>query len=200
MLHKFLASLLALFTIAFCPAAFAGSYGEVQLAPSYKATYCASSALFTPATSATDLAIINGSASKTIRVLKVLMLYQSTNSGNNYADSFIAIKRSSANSGGTSTTLTKVPLNSSSAAASAVALNYTANPTPGSAVGTVSVAGGTSGSTPNPNSCIVLFDADKYGQACVLSGTAEGLAVNHNGTTVAGTSPLVQVTFIWTEE
>lgn len=200
MLHKVLASLLALFTIAFCPAAFAGSYGEVQLAPSYKATYCAASAYFTPVASATDLALINGSASKTIRVLKIFLNYKATAAGSTDLENFQVIKRSAANSGGTATTLTNVPLNSTSAAASAVAKNYTANPTPGATVGTIATGQCTGGAITGDANTIVLFDADKYGQACDLIGTAQGLAVNHNGVTVAGTSPLIQVTFVWTEE
>ena len=200
MLHKILAGLLALFTLAFCPAAYAGSYGEVQLAPSYKATYCASSAFFTPAASATDLAVINGSASKTIRVLKIFLNYKSTAAGSTDVENFLVIKRSAANSGGTATTLTNVPLNSTSASASAVAKNYTANPTPGATVGTIANGQCIGGNVTGNFTTLVLFDADKYGQACDLIGTAQGLAVNHNGASVAGSSPLIQVTFVWTEE
>lgn len=199
MLHKVLASLLALFTLAFCPAAFAGSYGEIQSAPSYKATYSASSALLTPVASATDLAILNGSASKTIRLLKVFCTYKTDGAaGSRDQNIFYLVKRSTANSAGTPTTLTNVPLDSANAAASAVCLSYTANPTPGTTVGTVIVGSAYSGQISGPS--IVLFDADKYGQALVLRGTAQGVAVNNNGVTVPGTSPQVQFTYVWTEE
>lgn len=185
MLHKVLASLLALFTIAFCPAAFAGSYGEVQLAPSYGATYAASSAFTASAASATDVFQIYGSASKTIQVLKIYANGTSaTDEGVAYA---YVIKRSTANSGGTSATATNVPLDSSNAAATAVIKSYSANPTLGTGLGTIStsrigynrVAGGTITSTDQ----FVLFDADKYGQAVVLRGTSQGLVVNLNGVT-----------------
>lgn len=196
--RSLLASLLAFITLAFMPAAFAATAsGQVTLAPSYKATYVASSAYFTPVASATDLGVMNGSASKNVHVLKVLLNYQSATAGTLYVDSFAVVKRSTANSGGTSTTLTSVPLNSANTA-TAVAKIYTANPTTGSTVGTIAVGQGVSGIA--GDNTLVLFDADKYGQACDLNGTAQGLAVNHNGVTVQGSSPLIQITYIWTED
>lgn len=201
MLHKVLASLLALFTIAFCPAAFAGSYGEVQLAPSYKTTYIASSAFFAPAASATDVFQLYGSASKTIRVLKISAA--NVASGSSTPSKYYVIKRSTANSGGTATTLTNVPVDSANAAATAVAKNYTANPTPGSTVGQVSSfvlsqpdSAAVSNATYSP---VAAFDADKYGQAIVLRGTGEGVVVNMNGVSI-GAGGTISFTVVWTEE
>lgn len=176
------------------------SYGLVQLSPSYIPTYIASSDQVTPASSTTDLAIINGSASKTIKVLKVFVTYRATSVGAVEINTFYAIKRSTANTSGTSSNLTNVSLDSNNSSASAVCKIYTANPTLGTTVGKVGAATGLAGSASNAEGIVCLFDADKYGQAIVLNGTAQGLAVNNNGVTVAGSSPLVQVTFVWTEE
>ncbi len=205
MLHKVLASLLALFTLAFCPAAYASSYGEVQLAPSYKATYSATISVV-PASSPTDVFRLSGSSSKTIKVLKIFFGGTDTG-GNPSAQNIFLIKRSSAGSGGTSTTATNVPLDSNNSAATAALKGYTANPTVGSSVGTIAnVMGTTQGNTTDTiyvasgiyNQCI--FDADKFGQAVVLRGTAEGLAVNMNGVDFNGTPATVNCTYVWTEE
>lgn len=201
MLHKVLASLLALFTFAFCPAAFAGSYGEVQLAPSYKTTYIASSSFFAPAATATDVFELYGSGTKTIRVLKIMAASHA--SGSSTPSKYYVIKRSTANSGGTATTLTNVPVDSASAAATAVCKNYTANPTPGSTVGQVSSFvlsqpdnAAASNTTYSP---VPAFDADKYGQAIVLRGTSEGIVINMNGVSI-GAGGTISFTVVWTEE
>jgi hypothetical protein len=201
MLHKVLASLLALFTLAFCPAAYAGSYGEVQLAPSYKASYRASTGYFTTAASATDVAILNGSASKTVKVTNIWLTQGGVTSG--ALSKYFVIKRSTANSGGTSTTATSVPLDSSNAAASVSGLKlYTANPTPGSTVGPIAddalYTGSSSGSLADAPR-VLIYHADPFSQACVLRGTAEGLAVNFNGVTNPQ-STSVSITYEWTEE
>lgn len=202
MLHKVLASLLALFTIAFCPAAFAGSYGEVQLAPSYKATYCASSGFVTLAASPTDVFKIWGSASKTVKILKILV---GCNAASNEGIApFFIIKRSTAGSGGTSSAVTIVPLDSTFAAATCSVKTYTANPTVGTAVGNVmsgdivfsrSAGGIAVAGLANQ----VIFDADKYGAALVLRGTAENVAVNLNGVSPPYIGDL-SYTVVFTEE
>lgn len=199
MLHKVLASLLAFITIAFCPAAFAGSYGEVQLAPSYKTSYRACTGYFTTAANANDVTILQGSASKTVKVINIWLVQSGTGSGE---AKYFVVKRSTANTGGTSTTATSVPLDSASAAASVSGLKlYTANPTVGTLVGTID-----GDSTIIPTGVMIaggpkhlLFHADPMTQAGTLRGTAEGIAVNFNGVTnVVGTS--VNIIYDWTEE
>lgn len=202
MLHKVLASLLALFTLAFCPAAYAGSYGEVQLAPSYKATYAASSGFVTPAATPTDVFKIWGSASKTVRILKILV--GSNAASNEGIVPFFIIKRSTAGSGGTSAAVTIVPLDSTFAAATCSVKTYTANGTVGTAVGNVMSGDIVFSRTANGITVAgvanqVIFDADKYGAALVLRGTAENLAVNFNGTTAPYVGDF-SYTVIFTEE
>lgn len=196
MLHKFLASLLAFITIAFCPAAFAGSYGEVQLAPSYKTTYRACTGFFTPAASATDIFRISGSASKTVVITKIEVIH---NDVVNTRDKLYLIKRSTAASGGTSTTATNVPLDSADAAGTAVVKSYTANPTEGTSVGNISVIALNSGpyrETYDQN--FPKYTPPLVGKSPVLRGTAEGLAINGNGVTLTATS--ICITVEWTEE
>lgn len=201
MLHKVLASLIALFTLVFCPTAFASSYGEVQLSPSYKTSYAACTGFFTTAGSATDVAILQGSASKTIKVVNVWLVQAGVPPGAVDAKYFL-LKRSTANTAGTSTTATSVPLDSNNAAASVSGLKlYTANPTTGTLVGLIScnnIATNASSGVGN-TSFINLYKTSPYTQAIVLRGTGEGLAVNFNGVT----NPLntsVSIGYEWTEE
>ena len=199
MLHKVLASLLALFTMAFCPAAFAGSYGEVQLAPSYKNTYTIATSAFTVVASPTDIFQIYGSSTKTVKILRIECRGITTTGYSNYP--LFVLRRSTANSGGTSTTLTPRPLDTNSAAATCTAKNYTANPTTGSLVGTiVSTVANTADPTGTVVTNNVVFDADKYGQAIVLRGTSEGCVINLNGVSTPNTIDKMVITATVTEE
>lgn len=164
----------------------------LSVSTSGRATYVATSAFFTPAATPTDVAAIFGSASKTVRVLRVSIASTQTAAGIN---NWFLIKRSTATTGGTPTTLTSVPLDSANAAATAVVVNYTANPTPGSAVGTVKAVGVLS---PAPASVVsdpyIIHDELYNGQGIVLRGTGEGLALNFNGAAVpAGLSMSVNI-------
>lgn len=199
MLHKVLAGLLALFTLAFCPTAYAGSYGEVQLAPSYKATYTISSAAFAVATSPTDIFQIYGSSTKTVKILRIECRGLTTTGYSNYP--LFVLRRSTANSSGTGTTLTPRPLDTSTAAATCTAKNYTANPTTGTLVGTIV---STIASTADPTGTVVtnnvVFDADKYGQPITLRGTSEGCVINLNGVSPPNSIATMLVTPTVTEE
>lgn len=201
MLHKVLASLLALFTIAFCPAAFAGSYGEVQLAPSYKTTYTISTTAFTPPATPTDIFAIYGSASKTVRILRITC--NSTNSAGASSFPIFVLRRSTANTGGTATTITPQPLDTTFAAATCTAKSYTANPTTGTLVGTITANTlQTAQDTANVvnSEPFVLFDAHRYGGAMVLRGTSQGCVVSLNGVTPVNGSAPTTITAIVTEE
>lgn len=175
------------------------SYGALYVntegrRPSYKA-----SVTFTLAASSTDVFTVYGSATKTIRVQELFVT--GTNTGNTNALVAI-IKRSTADTGGTSTTATNVPLDSANAAGTAVVKAYTANPSLGATVGTLDsqyVFLPVLASTNGVGS--VLFDyGDDNEQACTLRGTSEGIAVNMNiGGLLPGTTVL-SVTATWTEE
>lgn len=161
--------------------------------PSYRAA-----TTFTTAGSPTDVLILNGSSTKVIKVRNITITGTNTNNTNVLID---LVKRSTANTGGTSATVTAVPNDSNSAAASAVVTSYTANPTLGTTVGTVGnghtffpVLGSTNISQIRE---FVLFSA--ISEPIVLRGTAEGLAVNFRGATPGGTT-VVAIKIEWTEE
>jgi len=162
-----------------------------------RTTYGGATAAFASAASATDIFIIQGSATRLIRVLRIQVYATQTTAG---AASVFLIKRSTANTAGTAVATTKVPFDSSSPAATATVQHYTANPTVGAIVGNVQ---GYRGVLPQANSLIknplVEWEfGTRPGQAIVLRGTAEGLAVNLNGVTVTGGSFIIVAE--WTEE
>lgn len=162
-----------------------------------KATYSASAAVVLAA-SATDVFTITGSASKTIRVNRIAVTGKAT------AASVFAVdlsKRSTANTGGTSSAATAVPHDSASAAASATVLSYSANPTLGSLIGTVRLqllAFTIAATTPFPPSPLVWDFTTRNGQAVVLRGITQVLALSLEAQTVTGGAVFVEIE--WTEE
>lgn len=161
-----------------------------------KATYRACTGFFTPAASATDIFRISGSASKVIVITSIEVVHDNIV---NIRDNLYVIKRSTAASGGSSTTATNVPLDSNDAAGTAVVKSYTANPTTGTSVGTISVIHlGTGVYGENHDLSHIRYAATLFGKAPVLRGTAQGLAINGNGATLTATS--ICITVEWTEE
>lgn len=161
-----------------------------------RSTYSAAITNLVSATLATDILTINGSASKTIRVTKISIDGLAVTGGN---ISVFLIKRSTANTGGTSTTLTNVPHDSANAAGTAAVKAYTVNPTVlGTAVGTVRsnrvfISGGATTASAE--------DEQRFGdlgQGIVLRGTSESLCLNLAGVTI--NSPSLNVWVEWTEE
>lgn len=148
-----------------------------------------------PAASCTDLFTITGAAGKLIRVSRLRVGGTQTTGG--FVDVFLT-KRSAANSGGTSTNPTKVPVSSSSAAADATLNAYTANPTTGALVGNLgckklSVPAATAAVDPEA-------EWDFRGtqtQMVELRNAQEVLAVNLGGVTVTGGSFTIEAE--WTE-
>ncbi len=166
------------------------------------ATYSVGIPAFTPPATPTDLITITGSGTKTVRVQSITLGTVQTTAGINRV---YTLKRSTANTGGTSTTPTITPHDSTNASATAVVAYYTANPTPGTLVGNLAVV--------NVNSPILATGiagpvnqmspigtvVDLLAQPVVLRGTAEVLAINFNGAALpAGLSVTGSVT--WTEE
>lgn len=152
--------------------------------------------LFTAANLATDVITLSGSATKTVKVLGVYFKMTATTGANGTC---LLVKRSTANSGGTSTTLTVVPFDSNDAAGTAVVRAYTVNPTLGTSVGNIYTdefyvsGGGTVSSTP--------FQYDSFyfvNKPITLRGVNESVAVNLNGVTYSGN--VARANFIWTEE
>lgn len=176
--------------------------GAVAPVDGFKATYgAATTNTFTAVATPTDICTITGSASKTIRVLRVAI--QGTQTTGGY-ETFGFVKRSTANTGGTSAALTGVPYDSNDAAATATVLQYTANPTAlGTAVGTIGsyrtyipVSATGTGGTQLPPAFYTFSDLPA--KAVVLRGTSQVLAINGNSTTMAGN--VLTCLFVWTEE
>ncbi len=159
-------------------------------------TYSASN-VFVIANSATDVFTISGSSTKTIKIYRVLFYLTATTGSN---ATIIGLRRSSLNTGGTSTLLTNVTHDTTNAAATAVVRSYTANPSAlGTLVGNMFTfgvyvsGGGTIGSIPFS----YLID-NPIVQPIVLRGTSQLFAVNMNAVTFSGNS--ARATVIWTEE
>ena len=175
---------------------------RVQSAPvdGVKNTYIGhAAAAFTPAASATDIFVLTGSASVTVRVTRVVISCTQTTSAGFL---FVLRKHSTADSGGTSSACTIFPIDSNDAAASATCLQYTANPTSiGSVVGSPRVIEWLV-PAPATTSYFTPLEWDFGGphpeQAIVLRGTSQQLAVNLNGNTMTGGSCNISMT--WTEE
>jgi hypothetical protein len=169
--------------------------GAVRTVPFEVATYSATNVNYTVASSATDIFTITGSGSKTVRVRRMGMSGIQTTAGQG---TVILLKRSTANTGGTATTCTNVPYDSTSAAATAVVRAYTANPTTGTLVGNLYADRlfiGTA--TSNSDRGIWEFNCLKA-QPLVLRGTGEVLSINLNGITASGN--VINAWVEWTEE
>jgi len=166
-----------------------------------KISYSSATVGLVTAASATDIFTITGSATKTIRVKHIRI--SGTVSSTTYVD-VLLIKRSAANTSGTSTAVNAVPNDSSNPAASATVLSYTANPTLGAVVGTMKSAKLLMNQTVpnNAQSAGVQIPIEwtfgSRGQAITLRGTSQVLAINLNSTTLSGSS--FDITIEWQEE
>ena len=153
----------------------------------------------TPVATATDVVVLSGSASKVIRVTKVSIVGTATAAS--IYDHYI-IKRTTANTGGTSSNVTAAQSDSNDAAQSGTLKIYTANP---SALGTgVSVEGNktylAAGVTPGAAALPYVYTfGTRNDKAIVLRGTAESLAINFGGQAVPSGANLY-LSIEWTED
>lgn len=195
---KRLLSLFLAFLLAGAPA-FASSFADITIKPTSTRTYSVSTAAFTTAASATDIATLSGNASNTAKLLACYVTIQLTAGGQ---CAYFLTKRSTANSGGTSSTDTGIPQDSSDSACVSVARKYTANPTTGTLVGNVAnyslYYDAAHGATGQPVT-IPLYVANPLAKPITLRGTAESVAVNQNGVT-NGVSTTAQITWVWSEQ
>lgn len=162
-----------------------------------KTTYTASISNSIPAAlTPTDVYVVNGSATKTIRISKVLV--SGTRTTPTQTD-IVLIKRSTANTLGTSTNVTPAANDSLNPLPTAVVKAYTANPTVGTSVGLVySVSLFIPGVATSGAGGIFSYEFGRLGQTIVLRGVNESLAINLAGVTIAGGS--FNYTIEWTEE
>lgn len=151
--------------------------------PTYSAVVSGYAGYATP----TDILNITGSASKTVLITNILMFAQATVA--TYFPVYFT-KRSTANTGGTPTTLTAVPHDSANGVATAVVNSYAAAPTTGTLVGDLHLAANSASTLTNQAGVYGIFigngrDAARISldlrQPIVLRGAAESLSVNCKG-------------------
>lgn len=161
-------------------------------------TYAAAVTNFQYAANGTDIFTLTGSDSKIVR-LKHLSI--DGNAQATVTRTISLIKRSSANTGGTSVILTSVPFDSSNAPATGIVQYYTANPTLGTTVGTMHneklVIASAGANTIEDKLEFGTVDATTM-QDITLRSSQEVLAVNMNGVTTTNNS--MNIDIIWTEE
>jgi hypothetical protein len=177
-----------------------------ELSAQGKQAYMASGT-FTPPATPTDMVLITGSNTKTVRALAFYLATTNTAAG---SQQFFLIKRSTANTGGTFVAATGVPLDSNNSAPTAVVGHYTANPaTLGTAVGTIrNIRRASPVAVPATFAGVVEdagFDFLNFGdnslldQPVTLRGLPQELCINFNGVAlVAGQTHAWWA--LWTEE
>ena len=173
------AALLGLMASALVAAPVAAqSFGPTYDVPAQLQTYQASFTALTPAASATDFFQITGSTGHQIQIWRIHCDGTSTAA----ATALITvIKRSTADTSGTSTSPTAVPLNGNNSAANATLKAYTANPTLGTAIGTIAEGYLTTGTTASSafNNGGINFDFTN--QHVILNTTAGTLTLSAGG-------------------
>ena len=168
-------------------------------------TYSSVALALPPAASATDIACIAGSASKTIYLNRIDI---SGVAGTLVAAPFTLVRRAAADSGGTAATTTAnwanniVKMDTVNAANTATLISYSANPTindtaPDYIRSSVVTLPTTAAAVQN-NGVSWVWDTTSFGQRPTLRGAAQQFCVNLNAVTVS--SGLLQLAIEWTEE
>jgi hypothetical protein len=172
-----------------------------------KLTYAAAGVGLALAATPTNIATLTGSATKTVRVLKVGLSLKCTALGTTLLDVLFQ-KFSSALTGGTAVALTMTPMDSNNAAATALAQNWTANSTGGGAlVGNIATSNimpqfsGALTATDFPQQPLpqFMFDFTREIQPPTLRGVAQVFSINMNGGTLIATTTF-DAFMIWSEE
>lgn len=165
-----------------------------------KPTYSASSQ-FIPASAATDVCYLTGSATKTIKVRRVIVAGLASVV---QSEPVAIVKRSTATTGA-GVAMSKVPYDSQNSltssttnTATATADIYTANPTVGTLVGVLADLYITWGNLTTGVGGTLSHSFGTLGSPIVLRGVAQQVAVNLNAQTLV--TGLISCTFEWTEE
>lgn len=169
----------------------------VRPIPYEPTSYSAVASAFTPAATATDVFTLTGSGTKTINVHRI-EVSGTTTSGSAIKITLGLIRRSAANTGGTTSAITVAKHDSTNAAATASAVFYTANAASlGASAGTIR-SNTTSFQASGVSDTNLNWDFnDDGGQPIVLRGTSEVLAINFNSTTVTG--GVISISVEWSE-
>jgi hypothetical protein len=158
-----------------------------------KNTYSSASSGVTLAATATDFWELIGSATKTVRVLRITLSGIATAGA---SPDILLIVRSTADTSGTASQPAITPNDANNAAATAVINLYSANPTLGVAVGTIRAHKLNLGVVGAAGTLEWKF-SDVNDQAIVLRGIAQVLSLNFNGQTVpSGTLIDIECEFV----
>lgn len=162
------------------------------------AAYSATAVAFVPAAAATDVFVIKGSATKTVRI-SLISISATTTAGSGFAINETLVKRTAANSGGTFVTLVPTTHDSSDSASTAVVGNYTANPTSlGASSGVLRGIRQTISTAGVVNNITTWDFGTRPAKPIVLRGTSESLCINFGGATITG--PIATIYVEYTEE
>lgn len=159
-----------------------------------KPTYSAGRSGIVAAASPTDICVLQGSSSKTLKIRRVMFGGLSTGV---VAEPVLLVKRTTANVGGTSTLADVTAYDTASAASAATLRVYTANSVLGTPVAEFADPLIVFGTIAAPVAPTYLVYGD-LGQPIVLRGTSQYLAVNLGG--FAPSSGTISCWFEWTED
>lgn len=160
-----------------------------------EATYTAAVLGLVPASLATDIFEISGSATKTIKVRRIRVTGTRTTSASHDT---ILLKRSTLNSGGTFTSPIMVRHDTGNALPTAVVKAYTANPTLGTLIGNLSADKQfINNAATGPSDVRDYVLTESGAQPIFLRGINESISINLNGVTMAG--GLLDIWAEWTE-
>ena len=176
----------------------ADNKGRLIISPDAgKATYSASFTGAVTATTATDVFTIFGSASKKITITKIGFSATQTTAA---METFLMNKKTAVNAGGTSAAVTAMAHDSTSAAATATVLSYTANPTTlGGSTTVRSMKKYIVTTTTALGDLIFEYKFNENGdKGIILNSATEGFALNLNSQTMAGNAFSIYVE--WVEE
>ena len=160
-------------------------------------TYSAGAASYTGYANPTDFFAIAGSSTKTIKIINIRLSGYAT-ANNNIP--IALVKRSTANTGGTPTSITKTPWDSTSSAATATLVTYAAAPTLGTLVGNLCACQVELPATSGVGGSIVQWNFNHLGGSpLILRGTNEMVTLNAYGVSFpAGTN--LNITVEWIEQ
>ncbi len=165
-----------------------------------KTTYVSATSARSPGTAATTaIAQLIGSATKTMRLTRVLISFTEATAVAVY--NVKLVKTSAAATGGTASTETVLPMDSADAAGTGVAKFFTVTPTAGTLVGVIAVAK-LYGSITATFTTVdrIEWNFGRAGAKCpVLRGVAETLEINIGSATPANAGAW-DIAWEWTEE
>lgn len=172
---------------------------ESTTTPPLKASFMAAISGLTPAASATDILTITGKSGRMVTINQIQISGIATAAT---AIPISIVKRSTANTGGTSSPVAAVPVDSgTNTQAFASVAAYTANPSGlGTAVGSVNAARmilSTPSASVGTAPVVVNFER-LYMRAPTLRDSTESLCINYGGATASGNS--IDISISWTEE